>query len=95
MPLKNVFKRDEEISWEMTNAMKAKNKNMGLDFSKASLRSLNSTFLDTRYKESPVIEIFNRVLRTFQIFFFSIENSSYLVCFSVGAFKIGAHINFC
>jgi len=95
IPLKKVFSREEEITWEITNAMKARNKNKGLDFSKASLRSLNSTFLDTRYKERPVIEIFNRVLTMFQIFFFSIKNTSNLVCFSVCAFKIGTHVNFC
>ncbi len=95
MPLKKVFSLDDAIIWETRNAKNAKNRKIGLELLNASFKSLNSTFVETKYKDNPVIVIFNRSLVMFQIFFLSIKNSSNLVSFSVCSFKVGAHINFC
>lgn len=94
MPLKNVFKRDEATICEKTKAINANTRKIGFELLNASFKSLNSTFLETKYSDNPVIEIFNRSLTMFQIFFLSIKYSSYLVSFSICALKISAHINF-
>ncbi len=94
IPLKKVFSRDAEMICEITNATKAKNRKRGFDSLNASFRSFTSTFLDTRYRDNPVIDIFNRSLTSFQLFVLSIKDSSNLVSFSVSSFKVGTYVNF-
>lgn len=94
MPLKKLFKREEAIACDKIKNRIAIIKNRGFDLLNASRTSLISTFVNTRYKESPVMAILRKILVMLQSFFLSIKNASNLVSFPVCAFKIGTYIYF-
>src|SRR6476661_8004708 len=93
MPLKKVFNLEEETTCEVIKKNRPTTMYIGFVREIASFRSLGSTFLNTRYKESAVTAIFNRSLRTLQSFFLSIKNASYLIGFTIRPFKICAYVD--